>query len=216
MLVSKTGKREADQKLGRVKYRKNKHCSTCGILITDYTKSGKCKICSQLKAIRLYKKCAYCHEVFKDYTTKQGLIYCSVKCHGLANTGDKSHRWKGSRASYSAKHMWIRKYYGNPKVCWECGREDKNKMYHWANVSGKYLRDIKDWKRLCVHCHALFDKSFHAGEKAYNSKLTKKAVTDIRRHYVFIKNGASVFAKKYKVTVSCIYRILEGKNWKYV
>ena len=29
--------------------------------------------------------------------------------------------------------------------------------YHWANVSGKYLRDISDWIQLCVKCHKQFD-----------------------------------------------------------
>lgn len=29
---------------------------------------------------------------------------------------------------------------------------------HWANISGKYLRDITDWVRLCVSCHKYFDK----------------------------------------------------------
>ena len=32
-------------------------------------------------------------------------------------------------------------------------------MYQWSNISGKYLRDVKDWQRLCVLCHSKYDRA---------------------------------------------------------
>lgn len=40
--------------------------------------------------------------------------------------------------------------------CERCHRTDKKK-YEWANKSGRYLRDLTDWIRLCTSCHRLHD-----------------------------------------------------------
>ncbi len=69
---------------------------------------------------------------------------------------EKHPEWKGELASYSAKHYWVSRWLGKPRKCEEC-RDTKAKIYNWANISGKYLRDLKDWKRLCRKCHHRFD-----------------------------------------------------------
>jgi hypothetical protein len=66
--------------------------------------------------------------------------------------------WKGSSASLVAKHSWIKRRYGRPQRCEHCGTTE-NRMYHWANISGEYKRDINDYKRLCVPCHKKYDLS---------------------------------------------------------
>jgi hypothetical protein len=71
-------------------------------------------------------------------------------------TGENSYAWKGLNASLVAKHNWVARRLGRPKKCKFCGVEDR-KMYHWANLSGKYLRDVTDYIRLCVPCHKKFD-----------------------------------------------------------
>lgn len=71
-------------------------------------------------------------------------------------TGDKNHNWKGSEASYSAKHMWVKYHFGKPQVCQQCNTT-MERMYHWANISKKYLRQRDDWLRLCVPCHKKYD-----------------------------------------------------------
>lgn len=71
-------------------------------------------------------------------------------------TGSKNVKWKGTEASYAAKHMWARYHFGTPKLCEHCGVTDR-KMYHWANISKTYIRDRSDWLRLCVPCHKKFD-----------------------------------------------------------
>lgn len=77
----------------------------------------------------------------------------------LSKTGEKSPRWKGDMAGYRAKHIWLARILGKPHFCNHC--KDKtlsHRSYHWANISGRYKRNIKDWKRLCVRCHKKFDK----------------------------------------------------------
>lgn len=74
--------------------------------------------------------------------------------------GDKSPTWKGDNATYHTKHAWMVKEFGKPKYCEDCKCEDKPQHhYQWANISQKYFRDRKDWRRLCALCHRKFDNS---------------------------------------------------------
>lgn len=66
--------------------------------------------------------------------------------------------WKGDKVGYAGIHRWVERKLGKPKKCDDCGT-NKRKMYHWANVSGEYKRDLKDWLRLCVSCHHKLDKN---------------------------------------------------------
>jgi len=70
--------------------------------------------------------------------------------------GKESRRWKGDKASYVAKHMWIIKHYGNAKKC-SNNPDHRAKRYEWANKSGKYKRDISDYIELCPSCHRKMD-----------------------------------------------------------
>ena len=69
--------------------------------------------------------------------------------------------WKGNRVSYSALHHWVRRKLGSANHCVECGLDEipigKKKYFDWANISGNYQRDLKDWKQLCKKCHVAFD-----------------------------------------------------------
>lgn len=64
--------------------------------------------------------------------------------------------WKGDKAGYRAKHMWIQNHYGKASRC-ENNSLHKVHRFHWANISGEYKRNIEDWKQLCPSCHAAFD-----------------------------------------------------------
>lgn len=66
--------------------------------------------------------------------------------------------WKGANASLTAKHSWVIRRLGKPNKCEHCGITTK-RMYHWANKSGKYKRELSDWIRLCVPCHKRYDLS---------------------------------------------------------
>lgn len=78
--------------------------------------------------------------------------------------GNKHHLWKGDNAGYSAIHYWIYRQLGKAKKCSNCG---SIKKCGWANISGKYLRDIKDYKPLCYSCHSYFDDML---TKAWNTR----------------------------------------------
>ncbi len=70
--------------------------------------------------------------------------------------GENNRAWKGNKAGYYAIHAWIRNNYGSAIKCVKCYTITA-KRYEWANISGKYLRDIKDFEQLCRKCHANSD-----------------------------------------------------------
>lgn len=71
-------------------------------------------------------------------------------------SGINNPNWKGNNVGYGALHTWVKRSFGNPPFCEKC-KVSNRQMYHWANVSGSYLRDREDWLRLCVPCHKNFD-----------------------------------------------------------
>ncbi len=66
--------------------------------------------------------------------------------------------WKGDKVGYKALHEWVYKQLGNPSKCQNC-RITTAKRFEWANKSGRYLRNISDWLRLCTCCHRKHDKA---------------------------------------------------------
>lgn len=64
--------------------------------------------------------------------------------------------WK-EKVLYGSLHDWVRRNRGTPKECEHCKVNDPDRMYHWANKSRKYKRELTDWIRLCVPCHHKYD-----------------------------------------------------------
>jgi len=88
-------------------------------------------------------------------------IFCDQKCFLNYRVGINNPVWKGDAVGYSGLHKWVRKKFGQPKKCEHCGENNlKGQKIHWANKSGDYSRDRKDWVRLCVKCHCLFDNNY--------------------------------------------------------
>lgn len=86
------------------------------------------------------------------------------------NYGKKHPQWKGDNVGYRAIHHWIEKYFGKASKCEKCKILNLSR-YHWANISGKYKRNITDWLQLCPSCHKLLDK----GNKCVNGhEFTKE------------------------------------------
>lgn len=112
----------------------------------------------------LVKTCEnkFCREYFtkaKNDTHEHFLTqkYCSISCAKVGKrTGEENNKWLGDEVGYSGVHLWIRRAYGRPQFCEHC-RTSARRMYHWANRTGKYLRDREDWLRLCVPCHRKYD-----------------------------------------------------------
>ena len=72
---------------------------------------------------------------------------------------EKSRRWKGDKACYAAKHLWLTKHYSHEKTeCVHCGKnKDEVSRLEWANVSGEYKRERSDYICLCPSCHRKMD-----------------------------------------------------------
>jgi hypothetical protein len=84
---------------------------------------------------------------------------------GKSNLKEKNWSWKGVKASYVTKHVWLHINYGSASKCENpnCDgpfKKDgtKKTRFHWANISDKYLRDVTDYIQLCVPCHSAWDR----------------------------------------------------------
>lgn len=153
-------------------------CKQCKLekKIEDYYKSpcgkdgyaGKCKQCviSNMKIRNVERVCFTCN---KPFLTWQGEINrgagitCSRKCYyerfrKIVKRESNSPNWKGNKVGRQALHNWVERNLGKPKKCEKCHRTDCKK-YEWANISRKYMRDLKDWIRLCKRCHIIYDGS---------------------------------------------------------
>jgi len=68
--------------------------------------------------------------------------------------GEAHPAWKGDDVGYCALHDWVNRHGDKTGACVRCSAEG---ITHWANISGKYLRDLDDFIELCVPCHKQFD-----------------------------------------------------------
>lgn len=124
--------------------------------------------------------CQICKKVnnAKPCVVKSGRKkYCSLSCRykGTARimignknndnwdpTGINNPNWKGEEISYIGIHAWVTRQLGRPHQCENCLTKEYHR-YEWANISGKYKRDLSDWVRLCVPCHRNYDNNASKG-----------------------------------------------------
>ena len=73
--------------------------------------------------------------------------------------GESHARWKGDKVTYGALHTWIYRELGKAKYCLFAKTlySDCSKTFSWANISGEYKRDLKDWMQLCMSHHKKYD-----------------------------------------------------------
>lgn len=103
-------------------------------------------------------------EIADRLDVSQYKVWFFMRKHGMTarvaakrdQAGDRNHVWTGDEASYLAAHKRVYRARGKPQLCEHCGAND-DRMYHWANVSGRYT-DVSDYIRLCVPCHRAYDK----------------------------------------------------------
>ena len=110
---------------------------------------------------------------------KKGYIPWNKGLTGYVNAGSfkigerkakDNQNWKGDNVGYIALHSWVRRNLGIPQKCGFCGDISERK-YEWANKSRLYKRDLQDWIRLCVPCHANYDDYVNKGWKTRKEKL---------------------------------------------
>lgn len=103
---------------------------------------------------------------YKPFKIKnQKYFFCNRGCQteymkkiGYPNAikEEKHHNWKGEKVGYGGVHLFLKKKYPKPKKCEECNQTRKVDL---SNISGKYLRNIKDFKWLCRSCHQKYDRT---------------------------------------------------------
>lgn len=76
--------------------------------------------------------------------------------------------WETNVREYQSVHRWIKAHAGQPNFCENCKKEEPSLLYHWANKSGKYIKDKSDWVRLCHICHRSLDNKRIGIERAAN------------------------------------------------
>lgn len=115
--------------------------------------------------------------------------------------------WKGEKVKYGSLHAWVQRTLGNPRICQDCGCRNGN--YHWANISGKYKRDPKDWKRLCVPCHNKFDGRIGNGHAS-----TKFSISDKIRMISLYSEGSKPkdIREMFKISKSHLRRIIKNSH----
>lgn len=75
--------------------------------------------------------------------------FCNTSCANQYQT----HRIP---QTYGTLHKRIRDTHGTPKLCENCGDTTSTK-FEWANISGEYRLERRDWARLCCKCHRRYD-----------------------------------------------------------
>lgn len=108
-----------------------------------------------------------------DRTGKKHTEEWKKKRRGIID--EKSPSWKGDNVGYDGLHRWVYKKLGRPTKCEHCEKIGLNGKYiQWANKSGKYLRKLDDWLRLCGSCHSKYDdkgtKIWITRRKKYGNK----------------------------------------------
>jgi hypothetical protein len=95
-----------------------------------------------------------------------------------AVSGEKNGSWKGNKVKMPSLHEWIRNHKPKPKFCEKCKKE---KPFEVANISGKYKRDINDFKWLCRRCHMKGDGRIDKGKKRLKLSSVSK-IKEIIKH----------------------------------
>lgn len=129
----------------------------------------------------MVKICLTCKKSFTVYPYEfDRRKHCSKKCHAIHSFGENGFwlgkkrnnlkltnavktmfkstglTFKGTKTQYHTLHGRVRRKLGKAKMCTFCGTNEG--IIDWANKSGKYLMDTRDWIALCRHCHWHYDK----------------------------------------------------------
>lgn len=82
--------------------------------------------------------------------------------------------------TYSTIHKWLRDNNKKPSACSFCN--GKKMRIEWANITGVYDKNIKNYKALCASCHRRLDGGLKRGYCKYGHRL-------ISSNLYFFKNS---------------------------
>lgn len=87
--------------------------------------------------------------------------------------GDRHPNWKGDAVGYGGLHMWVAQHKDKTGICASCDAEvgtARRRGTEWANVSGRYLRDLGDFVELCIPCHRARDRAARSARAASRAR----------------------------------------------
>lgn len=167
---------------GKDKSKKGLYCKSCGYKHRVRPTGLKYKFVKENKG--RFQKGSPGFIGFHTQETKNKLSILNKGKHFSPKTefttertlGEKNGMWAEDNVGYFALHQWINRVLGKAK---KCSRNNNHHalIYHWANISGLYLRDLSDWEELCPSCNIKEDKK--------NIKLGLRNRSDI----VFLQKG---------------------------
>lgn len=122
----------------------------------------------------------HCHKISMALTGRKIPKSVCLKM-GISRRANKNPNWAGNKVKYISLHQWIYRNYGVPDKCEidGCKYPKQGSSYlitrptlQWANITGIYDRDRKNWKMMCRSCHAKFDHPKNRGSRGtYNGRL---------------------------------------------
>lgn len=130
----------------------------------------------------------------------------------MAKTGQANVMWKGDAAGYDAMHKRVAVRRGQPSSCEICGTTDPERVYDWANLTGRF-EDPDDYARMCRSCHRLHDGA-PSGEQNGNHKLSWDDVHEIRARWRGDWACARELAAIFGVTAQNIRHVATRATWR--
>ena len=133
----------------------------------------KCKDCGKKLSHYESTRCVQCaSKVPKSEETRERLSSAVKKNWEdgkMSKTGsmDKNPNWKGDQVSYTGIHKWIERNWKKSDKCDFCDKA-ANRI-EWANLTGDYSRDRKNWGCLCVSCHRKLDRKSQKWQDWFDS-----------------------------------------------
>lgn len=119
-------------------------------------------------------------------------------------------------SNYINIHYWVYKKYGKAKYCAN-NNDHKSKRYEWANISGKYKKDISDWKQLCPSCHRKMDytkeQSIKTSKRAMGNNYAKKCpIKQFSKEGIYLSTYSTIkeASIKFNILRTSIINCLNG------
>lgn len=127
--------------------------------------------------------CPCCEEFIMRVGRFDTHKFCSGVCYHTFKdlsrvSEEKASNWKGDVVKYSALHIWLRKKFGNAKLCENSKCPKVSNTYEWALKMGcEYKRERSNFMQLCKSCHSFLDQK---GSGVWYSRTRGKWVAQIR------------------------------------
>lgn len=169
-----------------------------------------------LNQSQIARICEVTPKAIRELLVRHGMA--TRPADGRPPSGTASYRWKGDKASYSALHYRVSRRRGKPSRCEQCGLDDPARMYHWANLTGRY-EDPSDYQRMCSSCHKRFDTARQLGPAALSVSEAAKRIgiahatlnEHIRRGLIAARKVGASRTSPYRITESALADYLQRR-----